>query len=174
MNFKNIAYWAMVLFLAVIFVMSGGGKLAQMEMWQIIFVDEWNLPAWMVPITGVTEIVAGLMLLIPRLTSLGAAVIVMVMIGATGMLGRPVARRLVLEQRPVRALVRDPQRARTLLPEACELVKGDVRDQSTLHAAIEGSHAVYINLSEPFSRRKRDTEHEGTRAIARAARSVNA
>ena len=84
MNFKNIAYWAMVLFLAVIFVMSGGGKLAQMEMWQIIFVNEWNLPAWMVPITGVTEILAGLMLLIPRLTSLGAAVIVMVMIGATG------------------------------------------------------------------------------------------
>ena len=93
------------------------------------------------------------------------------MIGATGMLGRPVARRLVLEQRPVRALVRDPQRARTLLPEACELVKGDVRDQSTLHAAIEGSHAVYINLSEPFSRRRWDPEHEGSGAIARAARS---
>ncbi|MHC4107997.1 MAG: SDR family oxidoreductase [Planctomycetota bacterium] len=92
-------------------------------------------------------------------------------VGATGMLGRPVARRLVQEQRSVRALVRDPQRARTLLPEACELVQGDVRDQSTLHAAMEGSHAVYINLSEPFSRRRWDPERAGTGAIARGARS---
>ncbi len=84
MNFKNIAYWAMVIFLAVIFVMSGGGKLAQIEMWQNVFVNEWNLPAWMAPVTGVAEILAGLMLLIPRLTTLGAAVIVMVMLGATG------------------------------------------------------------------------------------------
>ena len=84
MNFKNIPYWAMVIFLAVIFVMSGGGKLAQIEMWQNVFVNEWNLPAWMAPVTGVAEILAGLMLLIPRLTTLGAAVIVMVMLGATG------------------------------------------------------------------------------------------
>lgn len=47
-------------------------------------VNQWNLPAWLAPITGVAEILGGLMLLIPRLTTLGAAVIVMVMLGATG------------------------------------------------------------------------------------------
>ena len=84
MNYKNILYWAMIIFLAVIFVMGGVGKLAQMEVWQERFVNQWNLPAWLAPIPGVAEILGGLMLLIPRLTTLGAAVIVMVMLGATG------------------------------------------------------------------------------------------
>ncbi|MCH7826117.1 MAG: DoxX family protein, partial [Acidobacteria bacterium] len=84
MNFKNIAYWALIIFLAAIFVMVGVGKLTQMEAWQDPFVNQWNLPAWLAPITGVAEILGGLMLLIPKLTTLGAAVIVMVMLGATG------------------------------------------------------------------------------------------
>ena len=84
MNFKNIAYWAMIIFLAAIFVMGGVSKLTQMEVWQDRFVDQWNLPAWLAPITGVAEILGGLMLLIPKLTTVGAAVIVMVMLGATG------------------------------------------------------------------------------------------
>ena len=84
MNFKNIAYWAMIIFLAAIFVLGGVSKLTAMEMWQDRFVNQWNLPAWLAPITGVAEILGGLMLLIPKLTALGAAVIVMVMLGATG------------------------------------------------------------------------------------------
>ncbi len=84
MNFKNIAYWAMIIFLAAIFVMGGANKLTAMEMWQDRFVNQWNLPAWLAPITGVAEILGGLMLLIPKLTTVGAAVIVMVMLGATG------------------------------------------------------------------------------------------
>ena len=84
MNFKNIVYWAMIIFLAAIFLLGGVGKLTAMEVWQDRFVNQWNLPAWLAPITGVAEILGGLMLLIPRLTMLGAAVIVMVMLGATG------------------------------------------------------------------------------------------
>ncbi len=84
MNFKNIAYWAMIIFLAAIFVLGGVSKLTAMEMWQERVVNQWNLPAWLAPITGVAEILGGLMLLIPKLTALGAAVIVMVMLGATG------------------------------------------------------------------------------------------
>ena len=92
MNFKNIAYWAMIIFLAAIFVMGGANKLMEMEVWQDRFVNQWNLPAWLAPITGVAEILGGLMLLIPKLTTVGAAVIVMVMLGATGthiMAGEP-------------------------------------------------------------------------------------
>ena len=84
MNFKTIADWGIIIFLAAIFVMGGVGKLTQMEVWQDRFVNQWNLPAWLAPITGVAEILGGLMLLIPRLTTLGATAIVMVMIGATG------------------------------------------------------------------------------------------
>ena len=39
MNFKTIAYWAIIIFLAAIFVMGGVGKLTQMEVWQDRFVN---------------------------------------------------------------------------------------------------------------------------------------
>ena len=54
-----------------------------MEYWQARFVSQWGLPAWMAPMVGATEMLGGLMLLVPRLTTLGAAVIVIVMFGAT-------------------------------------------------------------------------------------------
>ncbi len=84
MNFKNVAYWAMVIFLAAIFLIGGADKLTAMENWKDRFVNQWSLPAWLAPITGVAEILGGLMLLIPRLTTVGAAVVIIVMFGATG------------------------------------------------------------------------------------------
>jgi uncharacterized protein YbjT (DUF2867 family) len=95
-------------------------------------------------------------------------------IGATGMLGRPVARRLVEEGFRVRALVRDVQRARKALPGGgCELVPGDVRDEARLLEAVDGSDAVYINLAEPMVRKRPawDPEVDGTRAVIAAAKA---
>lgn len=92
-------------------------------------------------------------------------------VGATGMLGRPVVRRLAEEGFALRALVRDPDRARRLLPATCELVPGDVGDRTSIREAMTGVDAVYINLAEPFSKRRWDPEHEGTRAIADLAHS---
>ena len=83
MNFKNVAYWAILIFLATIFLIGGIDKLTAVEYWQARFVSQWGLPAWMAPMIGATEMLGGLMLLVPRLTRLGAAVIVMVMFGAT-------------------------------------------------------------------------------------------
>ena len=83
MNFKNVVYWAILIFLAAIFLVGGVEKLMAMEYWQARFVSQWGLPAWMAPMIGVTEMLGGLMLLVPRLTALGAAVIVIVMFGAT-------------------------------------------------------------------------------------------
>ncbi len=91
-------------------------------------------------------------------------------IGATGMLGRPVARRLAAGGFFVRALARDAGRAHRLLPAACQVVRGDVRDTATLAAAMEQIDSVYINLSPPRSPRKPDPESEGTPRIIEAAR----
>ena len=86
------------------------------------------------------------------------------------MLGRPVARRLVAEGNPVRALVRDPDRARAVLPRECDLVRGDVTDDASLARAMDGVGAVYINLAAPRSARRPDIERSGTPAIVDAAR----
>lgn len=56
--------------------------------------------------------------------------------GATGQTGRRIVSQLVERGIPVRALVRDIDRAKELLPEAAELVVGDVLDASSLQSAI--------------------------------------
>jgi uncharacterized protein YbjT (DUF2867 family) len=77
-------------------------------------------------------------------------------VGATGMLGRPLARRLV----------------RALLPGACALVRGDVADAGSLAAAMSGLEAVYINLSPPRSPKRYDPEQRGVPAVVEAARKA--
>lgn len=73
------------------------------------------------------------------------------MLGATGTLGRPVARCLVARGHVVRAMVRDPKRARAILPTGCQLHRGDIRDREALRAAMTGCDAVYFSLAPPFS-----------------------
>jgi uncharacterized protein YbjT (DUF2867 family) len=92
-------------------------------------------------------------------------------IGATGMLGRPVVRGLVREGFDVRALVRDFDRARRCLPDACELVPGDLRHITSIQRACDGIGAVYINLAAPMLARAPvwDPERDGTRTIVEVA-----
>jgi uncharacterized protein YbjT (DUF2867 family) len=56
--------------------------------------------------------------------------------GATGETGRRIVQQLVQREIPVRALVRQRERGRSLLPTAAELVVGDVLQPATLPAAI--------------------------------------
>ncbi len=93
-------------------------------------------------------------------------------IGATGMLGRPVVRRLVREGFAVRALVRDRDRARAVLPRECEFVDGDVLETSSLAAAMEGVAAVYINLAAPRSPKRLDVEKAGVPHVIEAAHAA--
>ena len=94
------------------------------------------------------------------------------LIGGTGMLGRPVARRLVGEGFVVRALVRDRDRARTQLPAACEDDAGDVFDHASLAEAMAGVNAVYVNLAAPRNPKRRDVELDGVPRIIAAARAA--
>lgn len=62
--------------------------------------------------------------------------------GATGETGRRIVQELVRQQIPVRALVRNVETARTILPEGVELVTGDVLDRASLATAIGDSTVV--------------------------------
>jgi uncharacterized protein YbjT (DUF2867 family) len=98
-------------------------------------------------------------------------------IGGTGMLGRPVVRRLIEDGFNVRVVARDVDRAKKILPMSCEIVEGDVRDETRLLAAVDGSDAVYINLSVPMVKRDPrpaswNSEVDGTHAVLAAARAA--
>jgi len=95
-------------------------------------------------------------------------------IGGSGMLGEPVARRLVAEGHRVRVLSRSPDRTRAKLGEQFEYVKGDVEDADSLRRALDGCSGVHVNLmggprGADFDR----VEHLGTKRIADLAAQAN-
>ena len=62
--------------------------------------------------------------------------------GATGHLGTALVRRLSSHDDDVRVLSRDPARARSLFGEDFDVMKGDVRDASSLTQALAGVNTV--------------------------------
>ncbi len=66
-------------------------------------------------------------------------------VGATGETGRRIVKALVDRQLPVRALVRDQEQARSILPEAAELFLGDLSPES-LRQGMEGCTVVLSGL----------------------------
>lgn len=91
-------------------------------------------------------------------------------VGATGMLGEPVARQLQKDGYIVRVLAQNPIEAKKKLGESFEIIKGDVGDISSLEKALKGCFGVHINLrggpkAESFYR----IEHQGTANIAMVA-----
>ncbi|NOY06645.1 MAG: SDR family NAD(P)-dependent oxidoreductase [Chlorobi bacterium] len=93
-------------------------------------------------------------------------------VGATGMLGMPVARQLQKDGYHVRVLARNPDSAKTKLGDSFEYFKGDVEDPASLEDAVDGCYGVHINLrggpkAEDFYR----IEYGGTANIAKVAAS---
>jgi uncharacterized protein YbjT (DUF2867 family) len=64
--------------------------------------------------------------------------------GATGNVGRHVVAHLAAAGEPVRALSRDPQRARAKLPAGVEIVGGNLADPQSLVPALEGVTAAHL------------------------------
>jgi uncharacterized protein YbjT (DUF2867 family) len=93
-------------------------------------------------------------------------------IGAHGMLGRPVTREFVKEGFQVRALARDPERARPLLPDAVDIVRGDLRSIDELRRAADGVDAIYINLSTMRASSTFQAERDGVRNLVEALRGL--
>jgi uncharacterized protein YbjT (DUF2867 family) len=63
-------------------------------------------------------------------------------VGATGETGRRIVQELVQRQIPVRAMVRDLDKAKQILPDGVELVTGDVLNSQSLREAIGDSTVI--------------------------------
>lgn len=70
--------------------------------------------------------------------SQAAAADLVLVAGATGRTGQQVVRELNAAGYRVRALVRDPAGARNVLGDGVEYARGDVRERSTIDAALKG------------------------------------
>ena len=63
--------------------------------------------------------------------------------GATGLVGNAIVRSLVERRREVRVLARTPDKARRLVPEGVDVVRGDVTEGDSLKRAFEGVSVAY-------------------------------
>ena len=93
-------------------------------------------------------------------------------VGATGMLGKPVAVALQAAGFDVRVVARNLARARAALPAGFDFATGDVASSQSLTQAFAGSDAVYINLAtSPLERASGfHAELDGVRNVIAAAR----
>ncbi len=64
-------------------------------------------------------------------------------LGGTGLVGRRLTETLLREGFAVRCSVRNPERARQVLPAACEIVRGDIGDLRSMQEATRSVEAVY-------------------------------
>jgi uncharacterized protein YbjT (DUF2867 family) len=92
-------------------------------------------------------------------------------IGATGMLGKPVADQLIKSGFDVTLLARDIHKTQLLFPQA-KVVAGDVFDRNSLIHTMTGMDTVYCNLSVHQSSKETDKqpEREGMDTIIAAAK----
>ncbi len=94
--------------------------------------------------------------------------------GATGKTGYRIVKELVAQGIPVKALVRDGEKAKELLPAEAEIVIGDVLKPETLTAALEGctvllsatGAAPSLDPTGPYS-----VDFVGTKNLVEAAKS---
>jgi len=94
-------------------------------------------------------------------------------IGATGMLGNPVAAQLIQSGFDITILARDISKAQALFPSA-KVLKGDIFDRSTLVKAFAQMDAVYMNLSvlQSSKEKQQQAEREGVDNIISAAKET--
>lgn len=67
--------------IAVIFLLSGGAKLAGLE-FEIVAFERWGYPLWFMYLTGFLEVLGGVGLLVKRISALASGCLAMLMVGA--------------------------------------------------------------------------------------------
>ena len=91
-------------------------------------------------------------------------------VGATGMLGKPVAKALFAAGYTVRVFGRNPEKLKQHFDENFEYAVGEVTDRSTLEKALEGCQGVHVNLSGGPTPDDYDIiEHKGAMNVALSA-----
>lgn len=88
-------------------------------------------------------------------------------LGATGMLGRPAADCLQAGGWQVRALARDPEKARRVLAPPVEIIPGSAADPRALAAALAGCRVVHVTLPQAV-------ELAATQALVELAHAASA
>jgi uncharacterized protein YbjT (DUF2867 family) len=99
---------------------------------------------------------------------------VILVTGGTGFVGPSIVHRLRAEDRPVRCLVRDPDRADTLAAWGCELAQGDVTDRDSVRRAVEGCEVV-VHLVAIIQGKPEQFERimvQGTRNVVEEAKAA--
>jgi uncharacterized protein YbjT (DUF2867 family) len=96
--------------------------------------------------------------------------------GASGVLGTAICRRLAAQGKPICALVRtttDPAKIDTLKALGAELVYGDLKDRASLDSACVGVRTVISTATTTISRQPDDTiyavDQEGQISLVQAA-----
>jgi uncharacterized protein YbjT (DUF2867 family) len=100
-------------------------------------------------------------------------------VGATGLLGMRICERLRAEGQLVRALVRrtsNPEKVNTLRSLGCELAVGDLKEPAQIQAACQGTSALISTASSTLSRQPGDTiesvDLHGQLALVDAAKNA--
>jgi len=96
---------------------------------------------------------------------------VLLVTGATGFLGSALVHLMVRRGLPVRAVVRDAERARTVLPDGVATARADLADGEALARAARGCSGV-LHLAGSVGHSAEETRRinvEGTRAVLAAA-----
>jgi uncharacterized protein YbjT (DUF2867 family) len=70
-------------------------------------------------------------------------------LGGTGMLGKPTAYQLKADGFQVRILARDVEKSKAIFGDAFEIVSGDVTDLASLEKAMAGCNGVHISVGGP-------------------------
>ena len=94
-------------------------------------------------------------------------------VGATGQTGKHIVRELVAKKVPVKALVRDLEKARQLLPEEAQLCVGDVLKPETIESAIANCDSIIcatgaapsFDFTQPYL-----VDYQGTKNLINIAR----
>lgn len=95
-------------------------------------------------------------------------------IGGTGLLGKPVAQQLKADGFNIRLLVRNPEKAKKLLGDGYELFQGDVDNLDSIRTALTGADGVHISLKGgPTEADFERMDHFAVRDIAGIAKEKN-
>jgi nucleoside-diphosphate-sugar epimerase len=96
--------------------------------------------------------------------------------GGTGFIGGHVVRRLTERGDEVRALVRNPEKGRSLTHLGCELIPGDLSDTGAIESGMEGCEAAIhgaamyeVGIPESEHRAMYDANVIGTENVLRSA-----
>ena len=96
-------------------------------------------------------------------------------VGASGVLGKETLQRLLAENRHVRVLARNSERAGALEASGVDVVQGDLIDRASLARACAGVRRVFAAAHSAFGRgryRSELVDGEGHRALIDAARAA--